>query len=117
MARILIRIDEFVTGHNGITPDEGEPIFSKIEDALKLGKKVEIDFSGVIMVTTAFLNVVIGKLYKDYTSEQLKALLSFANLQPSSAVRIKKVTENAKLFYKDEKRYNDIVERAANGDN
>lgn len=67
------------------------------------------------MMTTAFLNVVIGNLYKDYTSEQLKEMITFDNLSQVTAARIKRVTDNAKLFYKDESRFTKVVEDVING--
>lgn len=112
-----IKLIEFVSFNSGVTPDEAAPIYDTIIEAFKNGDKVKLDFAGVDMMTTAFLNVMIGTLYKDYTSDQLKKLLSFDNLSDSIAIRIKKVTENAKLFYSDEKKYNQTVEDVINGTN
>ena len=73
--------------------------------------------AGVDMLTTAFLNVVIGDLYKDYSSEKLKSMLILVNYTEPTAKRIKKVTDNAKLFYKDESAYTKEVEEVLNGTN
>ena len=97
----IILIDEKVTMHQGITNDEGIVIYEEILSKLKEGKEVVLDFQGITMMTTAFLNVVIGQLYKDYTSEELKEKLHFENIPSGNARRIKNVTDNAKLFYKD----------------
>ena len=117
MNTTTIKINDFVSCHKGITPDEGEPIYSAIKQAFIEGSSVCLDFEGIEMMTTAFLNVVIGNLYKDYTSEQLKDLLSFSSLSTASALRIKKVTDNAKLFYKDEEKFAKVVEDVINGNN
>ena len=69
------------------------------------------------MLTTAFLNVVIGDLYKDYSSEKLKSMLVLVNYSEQTAKRLKKVTDNAKLFYKDESTYRKEVEEVLNGSN
>ena len=61
------------------------------------------------MMTTAFLNVAIGTLYKDFRTDDLKALLSFDNLDDVTAFRIKKVTDNAKDFYKNQDEFNQMV--------
>ena len=92
-------------------------INNSIIEAFKKGDAVTLDFDGVDMLTTAFLNVVIGDLYKDYSSEELKSMLSLVNYSESTAKRIKKVTDNAKLFYKDENSYNKEVEEVLNGSN
>lgn len=112
-----IRLDDFISCHKGITPDDGEPIYNVILASLKGGIPVVLDFDGVEMMTTAFLNVVIGNLYKDYTSDKLKTMLSFSNLPAQIAIRIKKVTDNAKLFYKDQENYTKIIDTVINENN
>lgn len=112
-----IKLNDLISCHKGITPDDGEPIYNVIVDSLKEGTPVILDFEGVEMMTTAFLNVVIGNLYKDYTSDKLKTMLSFSNLPDSIAIRIKKVTDNAKLFYKDQENYTKIIDAVINENN
>lgn len=115
MNTVSIKLNDYITCKKGVTPDEGEPIYSQIISSFKEGDNVILDFGDVEMMTTAFLNVVIGNLYKDYTSEQLKSMLSFANLTESIAVRIKRVTDNAKLFYSNEEKFNQEIEEAIDG--
>lgn len=110
-----IFIDKKVTMHQGITDEEGVVIYKEILSLLNDGKNVELDFHGIIMMTTAFLNVVIGQLYKDYTSEQLKGRIIFNNISEADALRIKKVADNAKLFYKDQDSFTQNVEEIING--
>lgn len=105
-----IKLNDFLSFNSGVTPDEAEPIYAKIVEFLQAGDKVVLDFANVNMMTTAFLNVMIGTLYKDYNSQQLKSILSFTNLPDSVAIRIKKVADNAKLYYSDEEKYNSEVE-------
>ena len=117
MNTMTIKLNDFISCQKGITHGDGEPIYERIINAFHNGDSVILDFDGVEMMTTAFLNVVIGNLYKDYTSDQLKGILSFINLPNAVAVRIKKVTDNAKLFYKDEEKFTKSVEDVINGSN
>lgn len=117
MNTMTIKLNDLISCQKGITPGDGEPIYERIINAFHNGDSVILDFDGVEMMTTAFLNVVIGNLYKDYTSDQLKGSLSFINLPNAVAVRIKKVTDNAKLFYKDEEKFTKSVEDVINGSN
>lgn len=110
-----IKIDKFISLNQGITSEEGQPIYDKIAEALSKEDSVILDFYGVKFLTTAFLNVVIGTLYKDYTSEQLQARLQIVNANNEMMTRIKRVTDNAKSFYSDEERYNKTVEEVLNG--
>ncbi len=114
MANITIKVNDYLTCNKGITPDEGEQIFKELTIAFSKGQKVVLDFVGVEMMTTAFLNVAIGKLYETNTSEELKDKLSFDHLSDATAFRIKKVTDNAKAFYSDENKFNQSVETVLN---
>ena len=108
----IIQLDKIVSLHQGVTPDEAQPIYDKIAEELKAGKIVEIDFEHIELATTAFLNVLIGTLYKDYTTEQLKDRLVLRNINIDMAARIKKVTDNAKLFYSNQQQYEESIEEA-----
>ena len=110
METIVLKIDELVSLHQGVTPDEAQPIYERIANTLGSGKKVELDFKDIELATTAFLNVLIGTLYKDYTTEQLKGRLLLSNIDVDMAARIKKVTDNAKLFYSNQQQYEGSIE-------
>ncbi len=106
-------INDYVSMKKGVTPQEGQPIFDEITKSLDQGDKVILDFGDMELMTTAFLNVVIGNLYKNYTSDQLKRLLDFKNCNELTIQRIKRVIDTAKQFYKDEnsfdKTFNEVV--------
>jgi uncharacterized protein YaiI (UPF0178 family) len=110
-----ILIDKYVTLHQGITSEEGEPIYKLIIEALSKDEDVVLDFEGILFLTTAFLNVMIGALYKDYTSEQLQEKLHISHINEDTAARIKKVTDNAKLFYSDQDKFNETVDNSIYG--
>lgn len=110
-----IKINDYITLNQGITSEEGEPVYNAIVSELVKGEEVTLDFADVLFLTTAFLNVAIGTLYKDYTSEQLQSLLHIKNITPETAARIKKVTTNAKAFYEDEAKFNQSVEEIIYG--
>lgn len=112
---ISIKIDNYVSLHQGVTTKEGEGINKEIIAAFNQNEKIELDFKDIKLTTTAFLNEAIGVLYKDYTSEELKKRLSFKNISQETAIRIKKVTNNAKLFYKNQDTFNEMVEDALYG--
>lgn len=110
-----IVIDELVTNHIAVTPDEGKPIFDSLFESLEKKEKVVLDFTGMEIITTAFLNVAIGDLYKTYSSEQLKELLVLSGLDEAGKRRIKKVTDRAKLFYQNPEDFSQSVNRVLDG--
>ena len=117
MKSLTIKLNDLISCNKGITPDEGQPVYDKLISSLKEGQKVVLDFKGVEILTTAFLNVAIGYLYKDYTSEELRELLSFESLNDTTARRIKKVTDNAKEFYKNQEEFNQMVKEVLDENN
>ncbi len=117
MGTTTIKLKDHVSCNMGVTPDEAKPIYDMILEAFKDKVSVVLDFEDIEMMTTAFLNVVIGNLYENYKGEELKEMLKFNNLTQPIAVRIKKVTDNAKLFYSDSKRFTKNVEDTINENN
>lgn len=113
MTRITIA-DE-VTLNQGVTPEEAEPIRERIYASVKSGDPVVLDFARIQLITTAFLNVVIGTLYKEFSSADLKKILTFENLTEGIAMRIKRVTDNAKLFYENPEQFQHNVDSAIYG--
>ena len=109
-----LKINEHITLNKGVTPDEGEIIFQILSEQFSQGNKVILDFTGVEMMTTAFLNVAIGNLYKTYNSDQLKEMMEFNGLTESIAMKIKQVTDAAKLFYLDEEKFSNIIDKVLN---
>lgn len=95
-------------GEFAISDKDGELLYSKIENELKEGKSVTVDFSNVETVLTQFLNSAIATLYKDYTSEYLKENLKVTGLKSMDSLR--KVVSRAKMFYKDEQSAKIIME-------
>ncbi|MDR0894028.1 MAG: STAS-like domain-containing protein [Prevotellaceae bacterium] len=113
MQRIVI--NQLVTMKQAVTPDEGELVYNEILPFLQRGETVALDFSGIELMTTAFLNVAIGSLYKNYSSETLSRLLQLDNLSQGDAIRVKRVTDTAKSFYANTQSFEHSVENAIYG--
>lgn len=111
----IIKLKDKVTLNQGVTPDEAEPIKEQIKDLLKKEQEVTLDFSGMGLVTTAFLNVLIGTLYKDFSVAFIKEHLHPEGMTKEIAVRIKKVASNAKAFYENERKFENCVEEVMHG--
>ena len=111
-----IKVDNLVTLHQGVIPNEGKPIYDQIKEALNKKEEVSLDFAAIQLMTTAFLNVAIGNLYKDYSSDFIKQYLKLQNVSVENARRIKKVTDTAKLFYKDTALFEKNIKPILDGD-
>ena len=98
MEERTIKINEYISLNKGITSEEGEGIYNAILKALRD-------------------NVAVGNLYSSYTSEELRERIKFKNVKEVTALRIKKVTDNAKSYYSNPDKFSKEVEDVINGSN
>ena len=62
--------------------EQGDLIFDEIVSGVdNHEKQIFLDFSDLKLITTAFLNNAIGKLYKKYSTQELKGLLKVKNIK------------------------------------
>lgn len=62
--------------------EQGDLIFDEIVSGVdNHEKQIFLDFSDLKLITTAFLNNAIGKLYKKYNMQELKGLLKVKNIK------------------------------------
>ncbi len=98
---ITINVFNIIGDKTAMEADHGQKIFMLIDKALKEGLIINISFQNIELITTAFLNTAIGQLYRDYDENFIKEHLRISNITNSGAIRLKRVIETAKLFYKD----------------
>lgn len=91
-----------ITGENCITKEDGQKIFDLIILELKSNNSVELDFSNVKVFASPFFNFSIGKLFKDFTNEDLKVLLKVSNLTEDGLNVLERVIENSKQYFSNE---------------
>lgn len=84
-----------------ITSDDGQRVYDQIHPLLREKQPVLLDFSGVQIVASPFLNAAIGQLLRDLDSETLNTYLKFENLASGSKPILRRVIENAKRYYTD----------------
>ena len=64
---------------------------------------MELDFTKVGVFASPFFNVAIGQLLRDIKSEDLNRLLKVSNMTPAGLAVLRRVIENSKRYYSDEK--------------
>ncbi|PJF36065.1 MAG: hypothetical protein CUN49_07395 [Candidatus Thermofonsia Clade 1 bacterium] len=92
-----------------VTVQDGQRVYAQIYPLLKAAQPVQLDFAGVQVVASPFLNVAVGRLLRDFDSETLNKLLKFENLAVGFKPILRRVIENAKRYYADPK-YREAVE-------
>ncbi|MBJ7298651.1 MAG: STAS-like domain-containing protein [Dolichospermum sp.] len=92
-----------IVGEYAITPDGGQKLYDQIHPCLLTGETVELDFVGVKVFASPFVNFAFGQLLKDIPTEKLNQLLEFVSLNDDGWDVINHVMSNAKRYYSDEK--------------
>ena len=88
-------------GENLLNSEDGEQLRSTVYDELAAGHDVVLDFAGVRIVASAFLNAAIGQLYADLPEHVIKEHLSVPNLSDMGKFALKRVVDNSKRYYGD----------------
>ncbi|EAI7262555.1 DUF4325 domain-containing protein [Campylobacter lari] len=95
----IININQ-LTNSQCILSEDGEKVFAEIKKVLETEDKVVLSFKDINILTTAFLNSAIGNLYNDFREEYIKEKLSVENMKDEDKAMLKRVTDNAKNYYK-----------------
>ncbi len=112
----ILKVNEYTTLDIAVSSDEGDKINQHIHLLLERYQKVTIDFSGIILLTSAFLNAAIGQLYNDFSSEELSSRLVLSNVNKDDLPLFKKVTDRAKEYFKDQHEFSKTAKEVLDGE-
>ena len=89
-----------ITGNNlAVSAADGERVFGKVVGAIDNAEKVVLDFDGIDLTITAFMNASIGKLYGKYDTKLIRELLDIVNLKNEEKQLLRIVIERAKMRF------------------
>lgn len=86
-------------GANCVTYGDGQKVYDLVHPELQQNRPVELDFTGVRVLVSLFLNAAIGRLLEDISTQELNRLLTISNLPPGGLETLKRVIENSIDFY------------------
>ncbi|MEH2083978.1 MAG: STAS-like domain-containing protein [Nostoc sp.] len=92
-----------IVGEYAITADGGQKLYDQIYPLLLAGKPVELDFTGVKVFASPFVNFAFGQLLKDIPADKLNQLVEFTSLNADGWDVLEHVMAKAKRYYSDEK--------------
>jgi Icc-related predicted phosphoesterase len=101
MENVIINVFNVVGSSFGVEAEDGKKVFELIYKALKEKKKVVLSFLNIEVLTTAFLNMAVGQLYKDFSETDIRSNVEVKDITNPGAVALKRVVDTAKLYYKD----------------
>ena len=95
-----IYLSEILNQNSAPFSGQGDIVFREICRYFDDDKEVSISFKGIDLVTPTFLNVAIGQLYGKYPEEKIRELLSVKDIEKDDLYLLKRVVDNAKVFFK-----------------
>ena len=108
---IRISMFEVVGGPFCVASDDGQRVHKYLDAALKANRDVVLSFHNVTALTAAFLNAAIGQLYGTFGEEKIRSRLKVEDAEKDDLALLKRVVDNAKLYFKDPKKYNQAIRK------
>ena len=109
-ADIKISMFEVVGSPFCVASADGQKVYDRLDTALKAHRNVQLSFHNVTTLTSAFLNAAIGQLYGKYSEEKIRSLLKVENIEQDDLALLKRVVDNAKLYFKNPERFNQVLQ-------
>ena len=112
---MTLNIKDLIGRDTAVSSDDGDILFKNINEQIKSGIVVELDFSEISILTTAFLNSAIGQLYNIYSSSQLNSSIKLKNVAEDDKILFIKVIERAKEYFANKRNFEDSANKALYG--
>jgi hypothetical protein len=96
---IRIKLTDIVGSNLCVSSEDGGAVYEKLVAALKEERPIELDFAGVDMVISAFLNAAIGRLAEHMNIPEIHERITFLNSNEDDRDLMDRVLENAVSFY------------------
>ena len=107
---IRIKLTDTVGSNLCVSSEDGGAVFEKLQAALHTDRPIELDFSGIDMVISAFLNAAVGRLAEHRSIKQIHERITFKNLGDDDRELVDRVLENAVCFYEAPDRFREALE-------
>jgi hypothetical protein len=107
---VKIKVADVIGSNLGVSSEDGRAVFEKIRIALNARQSVELDFTGIDLVISAFLNASVGKLVENLSIEEIHQRIKFTGMADGDPELLEKVLENARRYYEDPDRFRKLLE-------
>ncbi|NET57506.1 MAG: STAS-like domain-containing protein [Symploca sp. SIO2E6] len=100
-----------------MTTEDGQRVYDLIHPKLLEEQPVELDFTGVEIAASPFLNFAIGQLLKDIPLETINRLLTKKNLNSLDEEALELIIDDCQRYYSDSKfrsRVDQVIYELAN---
>ncbi len=113
---ITLRVLDITGNPLAVSAEDGQTVHDKIAPVLREDTSARLSFQGVDTVISAFLNAAIGQLYGEFPEKKIREKFSVADMAPEDLVLLKRVVENAKVYFRDPERYRRAVQPLSEDD-
>lgn len=111
-----LNVMECIGTPSAITQESGDLIYEEICKSIQAERVIELDFKDIESMISPFLNNAIGKLYKDFTSEEISKYLQIINLPSEKIPTVNMVINNAKKYYANKECFEEVVKGVLDSD-
>lgn len=91
----IIKIKNEINKNDAISAEDGKLIFEKIKLFIEAQQDITVDFAGIDLVLSTFLNPAIGQLYYLYDTKVITTLFHYVNLDEVDVQTLDRVIQNA----------------------
>lgn len=109
--KIKIKVCEELGSSTAISTDDGNIIFNIIVGILEKKGSVILDFAGIDLLISAFLNAAIGQLYSRYSSEKLQQSLTVVNMNEDDKQLLVEVIKRAKAYFANPDEFERVISK------
>jgi hypothetical protein len=114
---IIVRAFDVIGSPLGVSSDDGQKVHDKIAPLLREGRKVSLSFDRIETIISAFLNAAIGQLYGEFPEEKIRELFNVRDMAQEDLALLKRVVDNAKLYFANRKEFDQAWKEEADSDN
>lgn len=81
-----ITISDIIKSDTAAYQDEGLKIYELLEKQMSTQSSFELSFERLDICSTLFLNSSIGKLYRNYTQEQIESFMTIVGIDINDSI-------------------------------
>ena len=107
--KIAISIFEVVGSPLCVASNDGQKVYKRLAAILSEKRGATLSFCNVTTLTSAFLNAAIGQLYGKFSEDEIRDSLSVEDIEDDDLILLKRVVDNAKLYFKDPDKFNRAI--------
>lgn len=105
-------VKNVINSNIAVATDAGDRVYNELIAGFDRGEKVRLDFEGISIISTAFLNAAIGQLYSEgkYSSDFLNDSLKLENISPEDKPLFVMVVNRAKEYFSNKRNFENFAQ-------